>query len=408
MFTIDSTYMIKRRGLLSFDNSHFLLNLYLPLIGYKASFIYLLFVNEYYSNKKEGNISYLINKTSLTMSDLLMNKKSLESVGLLRTLEKDNHYVFVLQSVLSPNDFFDDPVLKGLFVNKVGKDEALKIMKLYEIDDVDFSKYVDITAGVKESFEINFSSNDVNLNNNCEMLTINKNIIKDSFDDTILIEYIATKSHIDIKELTTEDIKEMHRLGVLYGLSEKIMGFILIDAYNASLPINHKIDYGFCNKRCKLEVSKYKAYNQKNQKTIISSNTDIANTINGYEETSPRIFLKNKQNGVEPVLADLNIIDFLSQNMGLSNGIINVILEYTLEKLDCTLNKKYVEKVAAAMKRKGIASALGAYNYLFGNKEAAKENTKKILKDVKKCDNEDIKRSTDDIKMDDKELEKLL
>lgn len=374
MLTLDSIYSLKRRGVLSINDNQFLYSLYLPIIGYKSLFMYEFLVNEYFYGLKEAKISYLAKKSNMKVSDFLENKNNLESVGLLQTLENENNYVFILKAVLNPNDFFENTILKNLFISKVGKDNALKVIEKYQIDDIDFSKYVDISAGVNESFEIKINEN-CNFDKNPELICVNKNELKDSFDDLKLIEFIAKKSNINIKELTNEDIKEMHRLGCLYGLNEEIMGYIMIDAYRFDNPKNKKIDFAYCNNRCKTEISKYKAYNQHKYKSKISSKTKEANKINYYEETSPRVFIKEKQNGVEPILADLNIIDYLSQNMGFSDGIINVILEYTLKNLDGKLLKNYVEKVASTMKRKGIKSTLEAYDYLLANKQSPFKKT---------------------------------
>ena len=158
----------------------------------------------------------------------------------------------------------------------------------------------------------------------------------------------------------------------------------------------HKVDYSYCNRRCKTEISKYKAYNQKKYLNKISSKTKNANLINHYETTSPRIFLKDKQNGVEPILADLNIIDHLSQNMGFSDGIINVILEYTLKNLDGKLLKNYVEKVAATMKRKDIKSTIEAYDYLLTDKKP-NTNSKKVTNENYRVISEKDKLESNDL-----------
>ena len=411
MLTLNAVYSLKRRGLLSNDSNIFLYTLYLPLIGYKSLFIYELLKNEYMIGNKERKLSYLLEKSSLSFSDFINNKTSLESVGLLQTLVNGDNYVFILKSVLYPNDFFMNEVLKGLYVNKVGNEEALKMMKYFEIDNVDFSKYTDISAGVKETFKIDFSANDVNLNNECKMVTINKNVLKDDFDDIKLIEYIAKNSHINPKEITNDDIKEMHRLGVLYNLNEQIMGYILIDGYNSSREANHKVDFAYCNNRCKTEVRKYKVFNKQNKIVKIDSTSDIAQRINYYETNSPRLFLKDKQDGVEPISSDLDIISYLSENMAMSNGVINVILEYTLERLDNKLNRKYVEKVAASIKRKKITSALETYDYLFTSKSETKssanfkEKLAKVENSAVKDDNKNDDEINDDLL---KELDKLL
>ncbi len=403
MFTIDSTYQLKRRGLLSREDNGILYSLYLPLVGYKALFIYCFLVNEYSLNNKDGKISYLLNKSEMTVSDFLLNKKSLESIGLIQTLEKDDNYVFILKSFLNPGDFFNDPVLKGLFVNKVGEAEAIKVMKLYEIDDVDFSKYTDISAGVKDSFKIDFDAKDVGLNDDAKLVTVNKNVIKDNFDDIKLVEIITNKSNITAKDLSIEEVNEIHRLGTLYGLNEDIMAKILIDGFSSSRENGKKIDLDFCNMRCKKEISKYKVFKQNHEASMVNSKTPIAIKLNYYEGTSPRDFLKSKQSGVEPIKSDLDIIQFLSENMGLSNGVINVILEYALIKCDHKLNRNYIEKIAITIKRKGLSDANLAYGYLF----MEDKNDKTMVKAKKNIDNDNSDGDLD-VKNVDDSLEKLL
>jgi len=212
MFTRDSTYQLKRKGLLSRDDNEILYSLYLPLVGYKAIFIYCFLVNEYLINNKDGKVLYLLNKSDMTVSDFLLNKRSLESVGLIQTLEDQDNYVFILKSASTPGDFFGNTVLKGLFVNKVGENEATKMMKLYEVDQIDFSKYIDISAGVKDSFSIDFNAKDVKFNDDVKLVTVNKNSIKDNFDDVKLIENIISKSKITKNDLSFDEINEIHRL----------------------------------------------------------------------------------------------------------------------------------------------------------------------------------------------------
>jgi len=397
MLTIDSNYSLKRRGILTLE-SNFLFNVYLPLIGYKACFIYLFLVNEYLFNKKEAKLRYLLDKAGITTIDFINNKKSLESLGLIQTLEKDNNYVFVLKSVLNPNDFFDNPVLKGLYVNKVGVEEANKIMKLYEIDDVDFGEYTDVSAGVKESFKIDFNEKDVNLNSGKSFVTINKNVVKDKFSEGNLIEYIVKKSNININDITPNDIQAMHELGALYGLNEKVIGQIMIDGYRDSNPKGKKIDVPYCKSRCAIEVSKYKGTSvDKKEKIELSGNTMVSQKINYYESTSPREFLKDKQNGVEPIKSDLFVIQDLVDKFNFSNGILNILVEYSLNNCDQKLVKNYIEKIAVTIARKGFNSSIEVYDYLFSGRKS--NQTKRSVKVEKE---EEIPDNLDE------ELEKLI
>lgn len=371
MLTIDSIYSLKRRGVLSLESNTFLYNLYLPLIGYKATFIYELLVNEYVSGNKEGNLRDLFKKSNLKTSEFIENKKSLESVGLIQTLENEKGFVFVLKAIKSPSEFFDNEVLKGLLVHKIGEANATKIMKLYEIDDVDFENYQDVTAGIKETFNIEFKASDVNLKQDLKLISKNKNESNVAFDDFKLIDYVIKHSNINIQDISTKEISEIHNLATIYGLNESIMGYILIDSYNDNLPKNHKIDLEYCDKRCKQEISLFKVYNKRNKKINLSGSTHIANLINYYENTTPRDFIKDKQGGVEPLMNELTLIKYLYENVGLSNGVINVILDYTLFRCDAKINQNFAKQVALTIKRKNLHDALEVYDLLFNKSKSS-------------------------------------
>ena len=110
----------------------------------------------------------------------------------------------------------------------------------------------------------------------------------------------------------------------------------------------------------------YLVYSTK--KIKINSDTEFANLINKYESTSPRIFLKEKQNGIEVVRSDLNLLLTLKNNLSLSNGVINCLIDYCLKTKNGELNSDYVLKIAATLIRKNITNSLDCYNYFYNKK----------------------------------------
>ena len=59
--------------------------------------------------------------------------------------------------------------------------------------------------------------------------------------------------------------------------------------------------------------------------------------------------------------------------MGLSVPVINVILDYTLDRLNNVLDRNYIEKIAASLLRNKCDNALDALNYLYGKNKKKKE-----------------------------------
>ena len=138
----------------------------------------------------------------------------------------------------------------------------------------------------------------------------------------------------------------------------------------------------------KKEISFHKVFKNNNNKKIkINSDTEFANLINKYESTSPRIFLKEKQNGIEVVRSDLNLLLTLKNNLSLSNGVINCLVDYCLKTKNGELNSDYVLKIAATLIRKNITNSLDCYNYFYNKKI---EKVKNINEEQKNKEDKNI------------------
>ena len=85
----------------------------------------------------------------------------------------------------------------------------------------------------------------------------------------------------------------------------------------------------------------------------------------------------------------------LATNYKFSNGVINVLIRYTLDMKDNTLPRKYIEKVAASLVREGVTTVVEALNYLNKvnkkSKEKKESTTYKPNKDKKFFDDENNK-----------------
>jgi len=79
---------------------------------------------------------------------------------------------------------------------------------------------------------------------------------------------------------------------------------------------------------------------------------------------SPKNYLGVLQNGTRPASADLRLINDLSSNFHLSNGVINAIIDFVLTVNNNVLSRAYSEKIAASLAREGLTTAVDAMNYL--------------------------------------------
>ena len=98
-----------------------------------------------------------------------------------------------------------------------------------------------------------------------------------------------------------------------------------------------------------------------------------------FNEISPLEFLKIRNNNIAPSSYDLLLVKKIQDSTNLTDPVINVVLDYTLEKLDNKLIPAYAEKVASSLSRENIKDAYEAMLYLNGKntKKVVKNNTKK-------------------------------
>ena len=377
MEDLRSTYYIKTETFTSLEYLEFLYTLYLPLIGYKAVFLYE-YLNNFIRSKKESiYLEDLINETTMNTQDFFFERKMLESIGLIEFYQKDDlNYLILIKGIKSPKNFFADLVFKGLLINKIGETKALELMSRYKID-ADLKGYKKITSSITDNFQVEFDPNYLKVGEDIKLMSNNTGEINDSFKDSTFFNWLKEKSNINPKHITTKELKQIHDCGVVFGLDEKTMALLTNDAYDPSEIKGRKVNINQLYERAKKEVLLAKSYNKrfkKVEKINISSDTDIAKKIRYYQSISPRDLLKERQNGVEPVSSDLNIIAYLQANMGLPAPVINVILDYTLDRLNNVLERNYIEKIAASLLRNKCDNALDALNYLYDRNKKQKDN----------------------------------
>lgn len=78
---------------------------------------------------------------------------------------------------------------------------------------------------------------------------------------------------------------------------------------------------------------------------------------------SPIALLENYQGGAPVSAADRRLIQYLLQEVGLSEEVTNVLIDYVLLVQDNTLPRAFVEKVATSWKRQGFQKAEEAFYF---------------------------------------------
>ncbi len=383
-------YLLKKKGLLSSDSLSFMMELYLPIIGSNATFLYLFLMNQILLGETNFIISDLEVKSRLTRQEFLLAKKSLESIGLLATFEKSTNptVLLVVSDPETPKNFFNNVVLKGLFVNATSEQEFHKVLDKYSLN-INLDGYQDVSASITDSFKIEFSMEEINLNNDVQLVGRNKGNFKDNFSNIKLNNYLKKNSQLKASSFSDEELENIRRISTLYGINEDVCGELVLKSVDITQKIGSKLDLAALRKNVQTYVKTFnvdamKAFQTKSE--ITNSTSDVANRINFYENTSPRNFIKSKQNNIELVSSDKKIIDYLAFDMHFTDGMINALLDYVMKIKNGDLNKNYILKIASNLIRGGAKDTLSVLELLEGKKdlvvttskpsEVAKENKK--------------------------------
>lgn len=365
-------YLLKKRGLLSSDSLSFMMELYLPIIGKDATFLYLFLMNQILLGEVSFLISDLEIRSRLTRQEFLLAKKALESIGLLSTYQKATNptILLVLSDPETPKNFFNNIVLKGLFVNATSEQEFEKVLNKYALN-INLKGYEDISASVTDSFKIEFSMEEINLKNDVQLVGRNKGNFKDNFSTTKFNNYLKKTSQLTINSFSEEELSNIRRISTLYGISEELCGELVLKSIDASKRIGSKLDLMALRNNVQVYVKTFNldAFKTFKKTEIVNSNSDIAKRINFYENTSPRNFIKSKQNNIELVNSDKKIIDYLAFEMHFTDGMINALLDYVMRIKNGDLNKNYILKIASNLVRGGATDTLSVLEALEGKKD---------------------------------------
>jgi len=387
-------YLINH-SLLSSSASFSILNdIFKSLIDDKGIILYCEFISLIENNKVEIDERELINNINFDSSSYLFSRRSLEALNLISTYKDGENYLILINEI-SLDNIFNNNLFINLLIGSVGEEKYNKLRNKY-YKDFEVDNYEKINAKFNDVFNIGIDSKKI-------IIEKKEGVFNGVFEIKKLKTYINKNSNISLSAISENEYRKIEEIANFYGLDENSIGDLVISSFDYSKEMGKHIDFEYFNKEIKKQLSYIKIFNNK-EKININSETELAKLVNKYENTAPIQFLKEKQGGVEPVRADINLVEYLYNNIGLSNGVINCLIDYILKNKDGELNKAYVEKIAATIKRKNISNSLDCYNYLYkknGNigkiENKSVENSLKI-KEENEEDNEDVILTEEDLK----------
>lgn len=301
-------------------------------------------------------INDLLSALNMSVNQFEKHIHNLERVNLINTYNKNNEYVFVINSPLCFSDFFEHPIYGRLLVKRVSRNHFYYLKSQRDTVSFDISNYEDISD--KGGFE-ELSDWDSQKETDYRVFASgNKDIVRieSYFDiDHFMKNISATLFPLELRSI--ENLNTIGKLADAYSISETDMRRFLDKAISIN-PL--KFDEQKLNFLCKNAKGNYE---------------DVKD---GYEMPCAA-FLSKYQGGKEPVPSDLNIIDQLINKYYLKPEVVNVALEYSLKRCDNQLIPKFIYAVAANLNRNNIENARQALDLL---NRIKKNDSKSKDKDV--------------------------
>ncbi len=354
---------IRLESIISSQDIEFLSELYGPLIGVEAVGLFLA------CKQYEG----LLDQEPLLLEKWLtfiqsspqqfhLARLQLEALGLLRTYQQSYQdtqlFTFSLFAPKSPLAFFQDPLLKGLLLQRIGP-LALKRIETKYLRSVLPQEAKEISASFGEVFHPDFRDEAFGMNQYPNMQGKTFAEIRKPFDRLQFIEQLRIEFSLNHEKLAPQDLDAAVNIAMLVGLDELTMA----NLFGTFLGVDHRLQLPQLEQAARKEKRLPSFRPRPQVKQQFQSTTPQAMLINQMELMSPVEFLSSRQKGAEVSPADFSLLLRLQQQYHLTNPVINALIYQVLTTQNNVLSSRYVEKVAATLTRETLHHASDALDY---------------------------------------------
>ena len=380
-------YFVINKTIISEFDKKVIIDLYQPIIGPLAVSLYFSFISDLDNlevNSKIYSHHHLMVNLKNGLDVIKQARESLESVGLIKTFVKindnQNNYIYELFSPLTPNEFFNHPILNVVLYNNIGENEYNNLININKIKKYDLKDYKDISKSINDTYRSVGNTLKTNYEfKEKESLSVNSN---DVIDFDLIISSIPNNILSD-KAFNKKTKELINNLAFVYDIDNLRM----IDLIRLSIGENGMI----IKEKLINNVRKYYDFNNNGSLPTLIYRTqpeylkqgfnDTSNRgkmLYVFENTSPYDFLMGKNKGVKPNSRDLKLLEYLAVELNMKPAVINVLIDYVLRINDNKLNKNYVLAIAGEWVRSNIDTATKAMER--AEKEHKKNKNKVFVK----------------------------
>lgn len=348
--------------------------LYQPLIGGLAVNVYMTFMEDCTLDSTQSLHSRLLKTLQVSLEQLQESMRKLQAVGLLKVFYKENQYHYELSLPFTPSQFYNHQVLNTLLLKIVGNEEYLKTRNHFLMKVVDNQGFEEQKVMFHDVFDIQLLNEQKVLHVKDPVMDLQKTKLQETYPIDIFFEGMASYQ-ITPEQLTKQEFELIDQIGMLYSIP-----LVDMQAFVKENFIQGKFHEEAFLKTCrsyynaKVPTTFKEIYHTQSIKYASSGGTGAQQVhIEYLESVSPYELLKSKYGGKEPVKRELQLLEYLLTTLQLEQGVMNVLIEFTLAQCDGALPQKYMEYHGAKWKRKDIKTVQEAMTIA---KQEATSNTK--------------------------------
>lgn len=371
-------YLCELKTTLEVNDFESLVMLYQPLLGGMATSLYLsyVFTCKYHEWVNISTFKELTKQTKYNLLEIKESNKKLEALGLIKTFRKEIEnnnasYIFQIYAPKTPNLFFQDPLFSGLLESYIGKKELSRLKRIYRLNVISKDGYANISTNfhdVYNNVQARFLETDI------KYLDKNTADVKNTFSKKKFIEILNTKYGLNLKNIEDKLFQEISRLALLFDYNEDIMASFAMKNYHASE--EHIFDTENIYNELKSSLVTPLQESKNGGFKVYESEDMYAKKVNLLNETAPIEYFRLVTHNSNPSPADINIVNILSRDYNLTQGVINVIIDYTLASCNQDFPRAYCEKLASRLQRLKVTNAMEAMNALTKRKTKKNVTTK--------------------------------
>lgn len=297
----------------------------------------------------------LTNLMNTGLDDIDQMRLELEQFSLLKTYQTLNHYDFVLQVPLKPQQFLEHELYARYACLSLGKSHFDQLLHCYSSPESAVALGKDISA----SFDIHaLSAWDDEKEKSFKVKSEEPSSPALTFDLPLLLAKM-TEFMFPTRLRTADNLRIISELGSLYKINVDRMRTLVLNCVGQDALDLNKLTH-----------------------LVHELPIEVAGGMPSSYELLPYEFLAYLQKGTKVSGADRRLLERLQQDYHLKPEVINVMIEHILKVTAGSIRKEYVEKVAAEWSRKGVNSLELALQTANGPEAEPKKVKKELLKPV--------------------------